>query len=153
MNRAWLWGGAAAAGGLGIFYLYRSGSSTGAGASPDDSSTYPVQAIPFGDMSTMPAEMSSGGGLGTTTKPAPKPLTKLQRENRSSPPTSHPPTGDPTGSPGHRNIVTVTSRDQLAAINPSWGTQNWAGPGTYEARKFNATTPGGGSDTQWWKIG
>jgi hypothetical protein len=67
-------------------------------------------------------------------------------------PTNHPLSGDPTGSPGARNIYNVSSRDQLAAVNPSWGVI-WTGPGTYEARKFNPTTPGGGSDTRVVRIG
>jgi hypothetical protein len=49
------------------------------------------------------------------------------------------------------NKQTVSSASQLDTSG-GWGVQ-WTGPGTYVAYKFPPTTPGGGSDTRWVKVG
>jgi hypothetical protein len=71
-------------------------------------------------------------------------------------PGTHSPQGDPTGSPGARNVYNTSSKDQLIAQGGgSWGLGaiQWTGPGVYEARKFDPTTPGGGSDTRVVRVG
>jgi hypothetical protein len=71
-------------------------------------------------------------------------------------PGTHSAQGDPTGSPGARNVYNTSSKDQLIAQGGgSWGVGaiQWTGPGVYEARKFDPTTPGGGSDTRVVRVG
>jgi hypothetical protein len=51
----------------------------------------------------------------------------------------------------------VTTDNEWKTINSEEEAKNnpdtiWTGPGEYSRRKFNATVPGGGSNTEWVRV-